>query len=370
MIACFSVTNDVVTDQRVIKIVRSLKKIGIESTIIGRIHKKSIEIPESLKDIKIIRFKTFFEKGPLFYAEYNIRLFLFLIRNKFDILVSNDLDTLLANYIASKIKKSLLVYDSHELFTEVPELVDRKFVKSIWLIIEKLILPHIQYSYTVSSAIAKYYNIRYGIKMHVIRNLPYYREKNINVNRKNIILYQGSINKGRGLENMILTMKYLDNIELHIIGDGDIIDNLKKLVNKENLTNKVFFIDRMPFDKLVEYTEKAKLGISIEEKIGYNYYFALPNKLFNYIQARVPVIVSDFPEMSKIVKKYDIGITINTRIPEEIAKIVNKILENNELYNKWLKNLEFAASELCWENEENKLLTFFSSIMEKPQNIA
>lgn len=370
MIACFSVINDVVTDQRVIKIVRSLKKIGIESTIVGRIHKKSIEIPESLKDLKIIRFKTFFKKGPLFYAEYNIRLFLFLIKNKFDILVANDLDTLLANYIASKINKSQLVYDSHELFTEVPELIDRKFVKSIWMTIEKMILPNVQYSYTVSSAIAKYYNIKYGIKMNVIRNLPYYREKNMNVSRKNIILYQGSINKGRGLEKMILAMKYLDNLELHIIGDGDIIDKLKDLVNKENLFNKVIFIDRMPFDKLPDYTEKAKIGISIEEKIGYNYYFALPNKLFNYIQARVPVIVSDFPEMSKIVKKYNIGITINTSSPEEIAKIVNNILENNEMYNKWLKNLELAARELCWENEENKLLTFFSSIMKKPQNIA
>jgi len=366
MKACFSVTNDVVTDQRVIKIVRSLKKIGIESTILGRIHKKSIDIPESFNDLNIIRFKTIFKKGPLFYAEFNIRIVIFLLRNKFNILVANDLDTLLANYLISKLKKSILIYDSHELFTEVPELTNRKLVKFIWLLIEKSILPKIKYAYTVSSAIAKYYNFKYGIKMLVIRNIPPSNNKRIEkVLKKNIILYQGSINKGRGLEYMIEAMQYIENFELHIIGDGDIIDNLKKLTIDKNLNNRVIFIDRMPFDKLINYTQQAWLGISVEEKIGYNYYFALPNKLFNYIQARVPIMVSDFPEMSKIVKKYNIGITINSHEPQKIAETIKYIYENKDLYNTWMKNLDAAAHELCWENEEKILLTFFSLIIEK-----
>jgi len=370
MKAYFSVTNDVVSDQRVIKIVRSLRKINIDSIIIGRIHNKSIEIPNSLNDIKIIRFKTIFKKGPLFYAEFNIRLFIFFLTHNFDILVANDLDTLLPNFLASKLKSKILIYDSHELFTEVPELTNRKLIKFIWLTIEKCILPKIKYSYTVSSAIAKYYNIKYGIKMNVIRNIAPYKEKNNSIIKKNVILYQGAVNKGRGLENIIKAMKYIENFELHIIGDGDIIEELKTLVNKENLNNKVFFIKRMPFDKLEKYTQEAKLGISLEEKIGYNYYFALPNKLFNYIQARTPVMVSNFPEMTKIVKTYNVGITVDNHTPEILAETIKNIINNNDTYNKWLNNLDHAAKELCWENEEKKLLTFFSSIIEKQQDIA
>jgi len=363
---CLSVTNDVVTDQRVYKIAHSLTKFTTDITVIGRKRRKSFPIDK--KGIYIKRFLLLFNKGPLFYVEYNIRLFFFLLCNNFDILVANDLDTLPANYLAARCKKVKLVYDSHEYFTEVPELVQRSFIRKTWERIEKWILPNINYSYTVCNSIAGIYNKKYGINMQTIRNFPYcfdYSEKDLKINhsQEKMILYQGSVNKGRGLELVIQSIKYIENAKFHIVGDGDIIEQLKQFVTEYKLENKVVFAGRLPINELSEYTKRADLGISLEEKLGLNYYYALPNKLFDYIKAGVPVLVSDFPEMGLLVKKYDIGITTLSTNPKEIAKIIKFMVTDSQSIQKWQKNLQKAASELCWEKEEIKLLNLYEQII-------
>ena len=103
----------------------------------------------------------------------------------------------------------------------------------------------------------------------------------------------------------------------------------------------------------------AHLGISLEQNIGLNYYYALPNKLFDYIQARVPVLISDFPEMKKIVDQYDIGMTVKEYSPQILANVVDIMLYNNGERKKWILNLEKAANELIWENEKTKLIELF-----------
>ena len=129
-----SVTNDLTTDQRVAKICNSLTDLNLEVILVGRILKKSIQIN---RNYSTKRFKLWFNKGPLFYANYNIRLFFFLLFTKTDFLWSNDLDTLLANHIISKWKSKKLIFDSHEYFTEVPELIDRPKVQKIWKRLEQ-----------------------------------------------------------------------------------------------------------------------------------------------------------------------------------------------------------------------------------------
>ena len=118
-----SVVSDLVTNQRVLRTALALHSKGLIVTLVGRQMRSSLQIPERPYQTK--RFKLGFETGPLFYAFYNIRLFFFLLFSKADILVTNDLDTLLPNFIISRLKKSVLFYDSHEYFTEVPELVNR-----------------------------------------------------------------------------------------------------------------------------------------------------------------------------------------------------------------------------------------------------
>ena len=363
---CLAVTNDIVSDQRVNRIARSLTQLGVEITVVGRKRRNSLRLAKS--DVRFHRFSLIFNKGPLFYACYNIRLFFYLLFHKFDLLVANDLDTLPANFLISEIKKTKLVYDSHEYFTEVPELADRNFVRKIWERLEKWMVPKIKHSYTVCDSIAEIYNHKYGTGMIAIRNLAYRNLKSPDAANKKpsyekIILYQGSVNKGRGLELVINSMQYLDHVIFQIIGDGDILSVLKSLVAKLKLESKVLFIGRIPPDELMQYTVQADIGISLEENLGLNYYYALPNKLFDYISANIPVVVSDFPEMGTLVRKYDIGIATLITDARELSLLFKSMLEDPKRVEKWKSNLRKAASELCWENEEKKLLDFYRNMI-------
>ncbi len=359
-----SVTNDLVGDKRVYKVASSLVKNGFDVLVVGRIRKDSQAV---FFDFPTRRFHLLFSKGLLFYAEYNFRLFLFLIFVRAEIFLSNDLDTLAANFLASKIRHKKLVYDSHELFTEVPELQERPRVQRIWKAIEKWILPKVKFSYTVCQSISDYYFKQYGIRMGIVRNIPEREPQNIVASNskqqlpfeKKIILYQGALNVGRGIEYAVEAMNFVENAVLLIIGGGDIENLLKTLVQKQNLSQKVLFTGKLAFSELAYYTRKADLGLSLEENIGLNYYFALPNKLFDYIRAEIPVLVSRLPEMERVVNQYQIGDFIDNHTPKHIAEKMNFCLNNSEFRQKWKINLQKASKDLCWENEEKGFLPFF-----------
>lgn len=308
------------------------------------------------------RMRLLFKKGPPFYAEYNLRLFLLLLWMKSNVLLSNDLDSLTANYIAAKIKGIPVVYDSHEFFTEVPELVNRPRIQKIWKRLETRILPKLKYAYTVCDSIAEVYHRIYGTEFKVVRNFP--QKKTLTSaktkNKTRMILYQGAVNVARGLEQAILSMKHLENAELVIAGNGDIKPQLEKLVSDEKLEKKVRFTGRLPFEKLTELTVQADLGLSIEENCGLNYRFALPNKLFDYIQAQVPVLVTNLPEMAKIVNQYKVGEITDSLEPVVLAEKIKDALFNQAKRKVWKENLPIAASELVWENEEKVLKEIYS----------
>lgn len=356
-----SVTNDLTTDQRVHRICTTLTSLNYDVLLVGRKLKNSLPITRTYKTK---RFHLLFQKGFLFYAEYNIRLLLFLIFKQKTILLSNDIDTLIPNYLVSKLFRIPLVFDSHELFSEVPELTNRPFIKSIWRKIEDFLIPKIKNKYTVCGSIAEYYKSIYNTSFDVIRNVPI---KSIDLNelksnislKKNAIIYQGALNKGRGLELIIETMMYLDDVFLYIVGDGDINLELKNLVHQLQLTNKVFFLGKIIPQDLQKITSQAAVGISIEEDLGLNYRYALPNKLFDYIQAEIPVLVSDLPEMRQLVNHYKIGLVIENRQPKEIAKNIITLIENR---NSYIENLKIASAELCWEKEALKFKEFMFNL--------
>jgi glycosyltransferase involved in cell wall biosynthesis len=224
-----------------------------------------------------------------------------------------------------------------------------------------MMLPRIRFAYTVSASIAEEYRRKYGIPMQVVRNLPV-RLKNLKPqmvlrnDREYIIIYQGSLNLGRGLELAIRAVRYLENTRLIIAGAGDVEGALRELAASLCLKEKVHFTGRITPEELRNYTVQADLGISLEEKLGLNYYYALPNKLFDYIQARVPVLVSDLPEMSHVVTHYGIGKVNHTHDPYELSLVFQEMLSDRNKRGEWQSNLEKAARELCWEQEE-KILT-------------
>jgi glycosyltransferase involved in cell wall biosynthesis len=360
----FSVTNDLTGDQRVHRIISSLVKSGASVTLVGR--KMINSLPLDAREYKTHRLKLIFQKGFLFYAFYNLRLFLFLLfRRKIDILVANDLDTLPANYLISKIRRTKLVYDSHEFFTEVPELINRKWVRNFWLCIEKMILPHLEIAYTVSHPIADIYKFQYGVDFMVIHNFPL-RKRNIvpyalpfTIGGDKLLIYQGAVNVGRGLELLVEVVGEMEKVKFLIAGDGDIRKSLENKVSEKGLGNKIFIIGKIPFEQLNDITRQADAGVSLEEDLGLNYRFAMPNKLFDYIQAGIPVMVSSLPEMKKVVEKYKIGMIAETREKEQIRRILNTLLFDEEKRTFWKQGLEKAAKVLCWENEEMRLLGIY-----------
>lgn len=361
-----SVTNDLVTDNRVHKVCASLAAFGFEILLIGRKFSFSEKVSRSYSTR---RFRLMFNKGPFFYAEYNIRLFFFLLFSRADIFLSNDLDTLPANYWASKFRRKKSVYDSHEYFTEVPELIGRSGTQKIWKRIEKRLVPRIKNAYTVCDSLANIYSEKYHVPFKVIRNVPLRNQENVSKdevelpNDKKIILYQGSLNIGRGLEQVISAMKFIENAVFLIIGEGDISELLKVLAEKEGVAQKVIFIGRIPVEKLTLYTKCAHLGISLEENRGLNYYYSLPNKIFDYIQSGVPVLASGFPEIKKIIETYKVGKCTLERDPVKLSEIIKEMLFDDKLHVEWLKNLQKAAIDLCWEKEEKTLKEVFENLL-------
>ena len=353
-----TVSNDLVTDQRVHKMCCTLIEMGYDLLLIGRKHGSQ----ETLyRDYATKRISMLFHRGFLFYAELNLRLFFLLFFTKKEMLFSNDLDTLIPNYFVAKLQRKELIFDSHELFSEIPELKHRKLIKQFWLTIERWILPRLTKVITVSDAIKKHYKNLYGIEAVVIRNLPL--EKSVHqqsfpfpTENKNIILYQGAVNIGRGIELMLETIKLLDNCVLVIIGTGDIIEVLKQKVSSQTLEDKVRFMGKVLPKDLKQFTPNATIGLSLEEDIGLNYRYALPNKLFDYIQAEVPVIVADLPEMKKLVETYQVGEILWERSPKSLAKLILKVISNN-----YTIALQKAKRELTWTREKDKLIRLLNS---------
>ncbi|HBH49173.1 MAG TPA: glycosyl transferase group 1 [Bacteroidales bacterium] len=360
-----AVTNDIVTDNRLHKVANTLCQNGYEVTMVGRRFSHSVNLFS--RSYATRRFKLWFNKTILFYANYNLRLLFYLLKVPVDIIVANDLDTLPASWLAAKLRKKVLVFDSHELFTEVPELVKRPLVKRVWALHEHLLVPGIDYGYTVSQPIQQYYQDKYNKSFELIRNLGLFRfDQEFKQNYKEtIILYQGSINVGRGLELMVKTLPLLENTKMWIIGQGDILNRLKNLVVELGLEDRVIFFGRIRLDDLWKYTQKAHIGISLEEDLGLNYRYSLPNKLFDYIQSRIPVIVSDLPEMRKLVEKFQIGEILRNRTPESLASLVEKIKGDKSAQTVYQQKLELAARELCWQREEEKLIKLYRQASEE-----
>ena len=338
------------------KVCETLHKEGYDIFLIGRKLSRSTSL---VRPYPVKRMKLLFKKGPLFYAEFNIRLFFLLLFKKADIFLANDLDTLLANFIVSELRGKKLVYDSHEYFTEVPELEGRA-AKKVWSKIEKFVFPKLRNVYTVGEKLANIYSAKYKVDVKFIRNLP--RNEKGKKGEEKYLLYQGAINEGRGLKQLIDAMEFID-IPLKIVGDGDIKEELITHIEQKGLSSKVEMIDRQDPEKLKDYTKNAIIGFNLLESRSLNYVYSLANKFFDYIQLEVPVITMNFPEYDVIFSKYKVGEMIRDLDPSTIKKAVDNILdsENRKRINESLKN---AKEEFVWEKEEQKLISIYANLEE------
>lgn len=336
------------------RICSSIANAGYEVELVGRNLPNSKPL-NTLFNFKQTRLNCWFNKGKFFYLEYNLRLLFYLISQSCYAICAIDLDTLLACGIATMVKNNKLIFDAHEHFTEVPEVTNRKITKAIWHKIGKLFIPKAQLCYTVGPQLANILGQVYSNQFEVIMNVPH------EVNEE-YILYQGALNKSRGLAQSILAMHQVENIKLMIAGEGDLSGELRELVSKEKLQNKVQFLGFIQPNELKKITANAKLGLNLLEPNGLSYYYSLANKYFDYMQAGVPCICANFPEYIAINNIYNCSVLIDCEI-NSIANAINNLLSNNEQYNLLSKNCIQASANFNWNLEEQKLFNFYKNIM-------
>ena len=358
----FTVTNDLRYDQRMMRICRSLSAAGHQVTLVGRLRRKSPSLPET--SYQQVRLRCWFDRGKLFYLEYNLRLFIWLLRHKFEVYTAIDLDTILPNLAIARIKGKKIHYDAHEYFSEVPEVVDRPSIKRIWEAVARFAIPRVDAAYTVGPALAQIFQARYGIPFQVIRNVPTRMAstpQRLNSTHQ-VILYQGVLNQGRGLEIAIAAMQQIDGAELWLAGEGDLSTALRQLATDLHLEHKVKFLGYLAPEDLRAVTTQATIGLNLLENRGLSYYYSLANKAFDYVQAEVPSIQMKFPEYIALQEEHRVFYLLSRLEVDDLVEAIQRLLLDDELYLALQEGCRKAAVDWCWEKEATTLYRLYSIV--------
>lgn len=355
----FSMTNDIPFDQRMQKTCDSLSRAGHTVTLIGKQRHSNIVLEP--KSYMCRRLNTIFKKGKGFYIEYNLRLFFVLLKTPADIYCAIDTDTLLANYLSTRINRKQLYYDAHEYFTELEELVHRPITRAIWTWVEKLCIPAVDKAYTISQGYADLFQKHYQKTFQVVRNVARLREQvKSDQNQESFILYQGAVNYGRGLESLVEAMQWVD-FKLVICGTGDAYQHLQDLSKKHHVSDKIKFTGYLKPDELIHYTDNAKIGITLFSNEGLSNHHSLCNRFFDYLQAGVPQLAMSYPEYIKFNQQFEVAFLLNQLTPQTVAEALQKMISDTELYHKLKTNALKARQLVNWLEEEKALLAIFSS---------
>lgn len=355
----FTVTNDLTYDQRMHRICHSLATNGYKVTLVGR--KQKTSLPLQAKRFEQKRLSCFFNKGFLFYLEYNIRLFFYLLGKRMDGICAIDLDTILPCLFVARLKSVKRIYDAHEYFTELKEVRTRPLIKWFWSKVESLAVPRFRHGYTVSEGLATEFEKKYGLHYSVIRNLPVLIPLTNAPKENKYLFYGGAVNEARGFEVLIPAMKKID-CPLYIIGDGNFMDQLKALIDQHRVGDKVQLKGMQPPEVLRSYAEKATFGLALAEKEGVNQYLALPNKFLDYIHAALPQVTMNYPEYVRVNQYYKVAVLIDDLSVDAVAKAINDVLSNDELLEEMRKNCLIAREKLNWQSEEKALIKFYQSV--------
>ena len=380
-----TVISDLVTDSRVHKVCQTLWDDGFRVLLIGTCNNRSKSLNH--REYQTDRIKMWFARSFLFYAEFNIRLFFRLSRHKADIYLGNDLDTMPATMLMARMYKKPIVYDSHEYFLGMAGMDKKPVRRSIWKFIENRVLSRLNYMYTVSDSIRNLYRKNYHKNLYVVRNLPLKNpvrpdltpeeaewirtiDRKIPEN-KNLLIFQGAgINESRGAEELVYSMIFLQPEEFHllIIGGGDVFARLEKIIDENQLSEKITLVPKVPFAVLSHFTQKARLGISIDKPSVLNHKYSLPNKLFEYLHAGVPVLASRLVEQERIINHYGVGDFIDDHQPEHIARKIKEIFADPDRMNSWRQNTVKLREELNWENESKIITGIFKQVEKESVN--
>jgi glycosyltransferase involved in cell wall biosynthesis len=350
-----------------IRICTSLARAGYNVELVGR--KKPDSLPLPPQSFTQTRLNCFFQKGKFFYIEYNLRLFFFLLfRRRYDLLYSVDLDTLLPATFLHYLKRKPFLLDAHEYFTETPEVERRPGVKRIWEWVARLGIPRMKAGITVCESLAELFEQRYERKFSVVRNVPFRKAFPGKEGKEEpaVILYQGYLNEGRGLESAIRAMQQIPDAQLWLAGEGDLSESLRELAKEQGVDQRVRFLGFVKPDDLARITPRATLGLNLLEARSKSYYYSLANKAFDYMQAGLPAIHMDFPEYRKINEQFEVAILLKKLDEEELTKEIEGLLSDTARYQNMVEECRKAAEVFIWEKEKKELLKIIHSCLDKP----
>lgn len=331
-------------------------------------------LTENFKSVKGKRTVYKLSKKPIsifFYIKFYSTLKLHLLSKKFDIIFAEDLYCLPVCVVVAKMKKAKVIYDCRELFGFLAGLKNKKLVQKFWSIIEKLFINKANLVLTTGEMDSEFIRNHYQITNDlVIRNLPLYRKTDspfdyysaLKIEKsKKVLLYQGVVLHGRGLKMIFDFLQTTNDFVLVVAGGGEMLSFYRDLAEKLHISEKVFFIGKIPQEKLISYTTGAFIGLALIENISLSYYYALPNKLFEYIMAEIPVIATDLPQMKKIIDEFKVGLTIKENDIEQIKQSLYKLKDDESYYNQLKYNCRIASQTLNWENGIIPLMTYLKN---------
>lgn len=366
-------TSDLTGDQRMQRIAAALSEMGYGVLLLGRVLHDSE--PLSNRAYKQKRLKCFFRKGKLFYLEFQLRLFFFLLFQRHDLGWAADLDTVLPHWLLKKLEGKPWVYDAHEYFTEVPELRGRPFTKRVWAFVANLCIPDCCSAVTVGEALAEVLSGRYGRPFYVLRNLPVLNggkeggdETPGSLVRKTIpekpvLLYQGALNEGRGLPELLQAVKALPEVELWLAGRGDLSVALRQMVEEEGLNERVRFFGHLPPERLSDLTKTATLGLDLLDASSLNYYYSLSNKSMDYLRAALPSVEMDFPEYRRLHEQWGVYVLLPDLEVSHIVETIRSLLADERRYAQLSEKAARAALALNWEREQKVLQDVLKNCM-------
>ncbi len=312
----------------------------------------------------------------LSYLDYYFRSFRLARREQADVYTAHDLNTLPVAWMCSRLAKGKLVYDSHELWLDRPRVPPRsKLNRFLVKKIESFLIRRTDANIIAGDFRARELVKRYHIiEPTVILNLPPYHP--VESSRllhdalgiptdEMIIIYIGIVNLGRGLEEAVQSLKYLNRCHLVLMGFAydDYISSLEAFIASEGLTGRVHFFGPVPFEEVTRYAASAGVGLVLYRNICLNWYYSSPNKLFECMAAGLPVVGSNFPDLKMYIEGYDIGVTCDPDNPRDIADGINRIISDEARYDSMRKNALEAAKTFNWGNESRKLIALYEGLI-------
>ncbi len=358
-----TVTTDLTYDQRIQRIATSLAEAGYDVTLVGR--KKRNSPPLLDHPFKQKRLNMFFQKGKIFYVEYTLRLLLYLLFVRTDAICSIDLDSIIPGFLVSTFRRKKRVYDAHELFCEMEEIIARPSIYKFWKGIEKWILPYYPLGYTISASYAEQYYEMYGHAYHIVRNATVLDLNPLPLNNGEYILYQGAVNEGRCFEELIPAMKDVQ-YPLVICGDGNFMHQTRQLILENNVGDRVSLKGYLDPMELKQYTQNALCGITLFTSTCKSNYYSLANRFFDYIHQGIPQVAVNLPEYRKINEEYKVATLIDRDKvdPKNIAHALNRFVNDKKYRIELHENAMACREKYHWQNEEKTLLSFWQEVFQ------